>query len=667
MILIGIDTGGTFTDLVLWRDGQLVAHKVPSTPGAPELAILRGIAELGLNPRKDSAIGIRAIHGSTVATNAVLEGKGVRTAYIGNRGLKDLLTIGRQARAALYDLQPPRPRPPVPEELCLETGGRIGADGREVEPLTEADLDALVAALERLRPEAVAINLLFSYLDDRAEQAIAERIPDGIFVARSSRVLPLVGEYERGIATWINAWIGPIVSGYLQRLQAGLPGVGLSVMQSSGQAVAAKQTADMAVRLLLSGPAGGLVGAGFVGRAAGIDRLLTFDMGGTSTDVALVDGSPTLTTAGRIGGWPVAVPMVDMHTIGAGGGSIARLDPGGALQVGPESAGADPGPVCYGLGGTEPTVTDANLVLGRLRPDAFLGGRMRLDEQAAKTALLVLGKALGLDASSSGNGLAIAEQAALGVVAIANEHMAQALRVISVQRGIDPRGLTLCSFGGAGGLHVCALAEALGMERALVPIQAGVLSALGMLATPPGLVVTRTWPGLLGSLTDSVVSAELDALAADAQAALQAEGQSAAKLKRADSLDLRYEGQSYTLNLPWSGTEQTTAAFHVRHRERYGHSLDLPVELVNLRIRVTAPPYPIALSGVTTRPGRHEQARVAGCDQLAMVIDRDTIGPETAIDGPAIILDAFATTWLAPGWRAYRDQYGNLLLNDRRR
>jgi len=239
--------------------------------------------------------------------------------------------------------------------------------------------------------------------------------------------------------------------------------------------------------------------------------------------------------------------------------------------------------------------------------------------------------------------------------------------VISVQRGIDPRGLTLCSFGGAGGLHVCALAEALGMERALVPIQAGVLSALGMLATPPGLVVTRTWPGLLGSLTDSVVSAELDALAADAQAALQAEGQSAAKLKRADSLDLRYEGQSYTLNLPWSGTEQTTAAFHVRHRERYGHSLDLPVELVNLRIRVTAPPYPIALSGVTTRPGRHEQARVAGCDQLATVIDRDTIGPETAIDGPAIILDAFATTWLAPGWRAYRDQYGNLLLNDRRR
>jgi N-methylhydantoinase A len=665
MTLLGIDTGGTFTDLVLWRDGQLVVHKVPSTPGAPEVAILRGIAELGLDLKEGAAVGTRIIHGSTVATNAVLEGKGVRTAYVGNRGLKDLLTIGRQARAALYDLQPPRPRPPVPEELCLETGGRIGADGREIEPLTQEDLDALVSALDRLRPEAVAINLLFSYLDDRAERSIAERIPNGIFVARSSQVLPLVGEYERGIATWINAWIGPIVAGYLHRLKAGLPGVDLAVMQSSGEAVAAEQTADMAVRLLLSGPAGGLVGAGFVGRAAGIDRLLTFDMGGTSTDVALADGNPTLTTSARVGGWPVAVPMVDMHTIGAGGGSIARLDVGGALQVGPESAGADPGPVCYGLGGTEPTVTDANLVLGRLLPDAFLGGRMRLDDQAAKAALLRLGRALGLEASSGNPSLDVAEQAALGVVAVANEHMAQALRVISVRRGIDPRDLTLCSFGGAGGLHVCALAEALGIDNAMVPIHAGVLSALGMLATPPGRVLTRTWPGLLGALTGSAVSAELDALAADAQAALKAEGQSAVQLERADSLDLRYEGQSYTLNLPWTGIEQTTAAFHVRHRERYGHALDLPVELVNLRVRVTAPPYPIALTDAATRPGRREQARAAGCSQPATVIDRDAIGPRAVIDGPAIILDTVATTWLAPGWRACRDRYGNLLLGRR--
>jgi N-methylhydantoinase A len=662
--LIGIDTGGTFTDLVLCRDGRLLIHKVPSTPRAPEQAILRGIIELGLDLdiAAPSPTGTRVIHGSTVATNAVLEGKGVRTVYIGNRGLKDLLTIGRQARAALYDLQPPRPRPPVPEELCLETGGRIGADGREIEPLTDADLGALVAALERLRPEAVAVNLLFSYLDDRAERAIAARIPDGIFVARSSRVLPMIGEYERGIATWINAWIGPIVARYLRRLEASLPGMSLAVMQSSGEAVAAEQTADMAVRLLLSGPAGGLVGAGFVARMAGIDRVLTFDMGGTSTDVALVDGAPILTTAGRIGGWPIAVPMVDMHTIGAGGGSIARLDIGGALQVGPESAGADPGPVCYGLGGIEPTVTDANLVLGRLRPDAFLGGRMRLDDSAAAVALLRLGKALGLDGSADETGLGIAEQAALGVIAIANEHMAQALRVISVQRGIDPRDLTLCSFGGAGGLHVCALAEALGIGNAIVPIHAGVLSALGMLATPPGRVLTRTWPGLLGDLTDSAISTELDLLAAEAAAALEAEGQCADALTRADSLDLRYQGQSYTLNLVWNGIAPTTGAFHARHRERYGHSLDLPVELVNLRVRVTAPPYPVKLVEPATHPDPPTKVRVADCATPATLIQRDAIAPETVLHGPAVILDEVATTWLAPGWQARRDRYGNLLL-----
>ena len=339
MTLLGIDTGGTFTDFVLCADGRLRVHKVLSTPRAPERAILQGIRELGLDPHD-----LRVIHGSTVATNAVLEGKGARTVFVTNRGFRDLLTIGRQAREHLYDLQPPPRDPPVPAELCLETGGRLDAEGRTIEPLTEEDLTSLAEAFARLRPEAVAVDLLFSYLDGEAERAIGAAVPDGVFVSLSSAVLPEIREYERGIATWLNARTGPLVEGYLQRLADALPGAQVAVMQSSGDTVAARRAGAQAVRLLLSGPAGGLRGARLVGLAAGRSRLLSFDMGGTSTDVALVDGEPRLTTEGRVGTYPVAVPMVDMHTIGAGGGSLAWLDAGGMLQVGPESAGADPGP-----------------------------------------------------------------------------------------------------------------------------------------------------------------------------------------------------------------------------------------------------------------------------------------------------------------------------------
>jgi N-methylhydantoinase A len=661
--MLGIDTGGTFTDFVLWQDGRLHVHKVLSTPEAPERAILQGIAELGLDPT-----GLAIVHGSTVATNAALEGKGARTAYIGNRGLEDLLTIGRQARADLYELQPPPRRQPVPDQLCLGTGGRIAADGTEIEPLTEADLDALRRRLAELAPEAVAINLLFSYLDDRAERAIADALPTTLFVARSSQTLPLLGEYERGIATWLDASLGPVVAGYLERLHAGLPGARLSVMQSSGEAVAASQTARHPVRLLLSGPAGGLVGAGYVGRDAGAERLLTFDMGGTSTDVALVDGAPRLTTEGRVADWPVAVPMVDMHTIGAGGGSIARVDAGGLLLVGPESAGASPGPVCYGQGGDRPTVTDANLVLGRLRADAFLGGRMTLDLRAAQRALAGLGRELGLSGADA------AERAARGVIDLANEHMARALRVISVQRGLDPRDYVLCSFGGAGGLHVCALAEALGMTRALVPARAGVLSALGMLVSPPGRLLTRTWLGLLADRDDAEIAAAFERLAADGVDALGAEGHAPDSLRRESSVDLRYQGQSYTLNLPWQGGKATAAAFHDLHRTRYGHDLDLPVELVNLRVRLTAPAPEVSLHAADQERGPERDARLNVCaaresyvvlpshDRPARVLDRASMKVGEPLSGPTVILDDVATTWLAPGWTATLDAAGNLHL-----
>jgi N-methylhydantoinase A len=666
---LGIDTGGTFTDFVLWRDGALRVHKVPSTPAAPEQAILQGVRELGLDPA-----GLAVVHGSTVATNAVLEGKGARTAFVTNRGFGDLLAIGRQARRRLYDLQPPPAPPPVTPELCLETGGRLGADGSVLEPLVEQDLTRLRMELERLGAEAVAVNLLFSYLDDSAERAIAEALPSGCFVSLSSAVLPLMGEYERGVATWLNARVGPVVGGYLGRLRAGLPGARVAVMQSSGETVSADLAGDAAVRLLLSGPAGGLAGAGHVAQAAGIERLLTFDMGGTSTDVALVEGAPRLTLEGRIADLPVAVPMVDMHTIGAGGGSIARVDAGGVLQVGPESAGAEPGPVCYARGGEEATVTDANLVLGRLRADAFLGGRMRLDLEGARRALARLGRLLGLadgDHPSRAES-ALAAQAAGGVIDVVNEHMAQALRVISVQRGVDPGGAWLCCFGGAGGLHVCALAEALGMTRALVPERAGVLSALGMLAAPTGRLLTRAWLGPLAERGDREVDAALAHLAAEGIGALVAEGVPAATVERTDSLDLRYRGQSCTLNLPWAGGAHTAAAFHELHAARYGHDLDLPVELVNLRVRLTAPARAPTLPAVADAaaaspavpdaPAPQASVQVAGCAEQVPVRRRAQLPTGTRVSGPAVILDDVATTWLAPGWRAERDRWGNLLL-----
>ena len=649
-LFLGVDTGGTFTDFVLWKEGSLRVHKVLSTPEAPEHAILQGIRELGLEPGE-----LRLVHGSTVATNTVLEGRGVRTLFVTNRGFADLLAIGRQNRAELYDLQPEPLPPPVPPELCHETGGRLSAEGEWIEPLATADLEVLKAAVEKLRPAAVAVNLLFSWIDDSAETAIAEALPEGLFVSLSSQVLPEIREYERGMATWLNAWVGPRVQGYLQRLQHGLPGTRLSVMQSSGDTVAAKQAGENAVRMLLSGPAGGLVAARFVGQSAGREKLLTFDMGGTSTDVALIDGEPRLTREGHIGRWPVAVPMVEMHTIGAGGGSIAWLDGGGMLQVGPESAGADPGPACYGRGGRRPTVTDANLVLGRLLPEAFLGGGMPLDCAAAETAMDELAAAMGCSRL----------EAAAGIVAIADEHMARALRTISIQRGVDPAGFTLVSFGGAGGLHVCSLAEKLGMERAMVPVHGGVLSALGMLAARPGRQLTRTWLALLAELEEGAVTTALDELGGKGLSALAEEGVPAGECELRPSLDLRYQGQSYTLEVDWSGClAEAEEAFHRIHRQRYGHRMELPVELVNLRMAVRGRALPVTLEKLAapSPPEAVTKVAVAGMEEAVSCWRREELVPGTDLRGPAIVTETVATTWLAPGWRCQVDAVGNLLL-----
>jgi N-methylhydantoinase A len=648
--LLGVDTGGTFTDFVWWDGRALHIDKVLSTPEAPERAILQGIAKM-----KIPLQGLTVVHGSTVATNAVLEGKGVRTLLITNRGFGDLLTIGRQARTELYNLQPEPLSPPVPREDCLETGGRIGADGTTLEPLTEADLRQLRSEIEQRQAEAVAINLLFSFLDPEAERRIEAVVPKALFVSRSSRVLPEYREYERGITTWLNSYVGPLVEGYLQRLESRAGGAKISVMQSSGNTIAAHQAGAEAVHMLLSGPAGGLAAARFIGEQVGRSQLLTFDMGGTSTDVALLDGAVGLTTEGKIGRYPVAVPMVDMHTIGAGGGSIARVDSGGMLLVGPESAGAEPGPACYSEGGGAATVTDANLLLGRLLPDAFLGGEMVLDRDAARLAMSRVAEAL--DCSI--------EAAAEGVVRVANEHMSQALRVISIQRGVDPREFTLVSFGGAGGLHVCALAESMGIRRALIPLYGGVLSALGMLVAPHGRELSRSRIVQLDQVVDAEIEREFEQLAQQGVEALLDEGVEQGKIDRLYSVDLRYHGQSFTLNLPWQGRTVSQALFHQAHQERYGHCFDFPVELVNLRVTVREQiEVPFSLQGGDSRVSVDQIPATAVLSGIGVVpvYRREQLTTMQPLEGPLLITERVATSLVAAGWRCMVDPTGVLLL-----
>jgi N-methylhydantoinase A len=650
-MFLGIDTGGTFTDFVLYDGEQLRVHKVLSTPRAPEQAILQGIRELGITP--DSTLHI--VHGSTVATNAVLEGKGVRTAYIGNRGLGDVLLIGRQARRELYNLQPPPLRLPVERELCLETGGRLAADGSVIEPLTDADLAELRGQLQQLKPDAVAINLLFSFLDDRFERAIEDVVPDGVFVSRSSSILPEYREYERGMTTWLNAYVGPLVQGYLERLQQGVGAARLAIMHSAGGTMRADEAGRRAVQLLLSGPAGGLAGARYVGAAAGQERLLTFDMGGTSTDVALIDGEIQLTGDAHINDLPVSVPMVDMHTIGAGGGSIASVDAGGLLQVGPASAGADPGPACYGRSGTQATVTDANLVLGRLQAGAFLGGGMTLDTAAARDALSPIAAALQCGI----------EQAAHGVIRVANEHMARALRVMSIQRGHDPRDFTLMSFGGAGGLHVCALAEALNMQRAIVPAHGGVLSAFGMLAAPRTRELTRTLSAPLLQIAPAAIETALATLEEEGRAALQAEGVATNAIHVRRAVDLCYRGQAYTFTVEWQDPAASEAAFHELHAQRYGHRLELPVELVNVRVSLRGPRGQIALVPpvATQHATAISETTVHGEERPVPVYAREQLAVGQRLVGPLLITETVSTTWVAADWQAEVHDSGSLLLS----
>jgi N-methylhydantoinase A len=668
-MFIGIDTGGTFTDFLLLDDeGSLRLHKVLSTPSAPEQAIMQGISDLGIDTHN-----LQITHGSTVATNAILEGKGVKTIYITNRGLADVLTIGRQAREELYNLTPVKKPPLIPPEQCLEVDSRYGfkqGSGKQGEQLTALDVDklnTLIDELKPLEPKAVAINLLFSFMDDseeiKIEQALrnhfgSQHFNNNVFISRSSDVLPEYKEYERGMTTTLNAMVGPLMQGYLNRLQQKAEGCVLSIMQSSGGTASVEHAGRYPVHLLLSGPAGGLIGAKCVAAQSGFNRLLSFDMGGTSTDVSIIDKDIGFTTESKIGGYPVSVPMVDMHTIGAGGGSIASVDAGGMLLVGPESAGADPGPACYGKGGTQPTVTDANVVLGRLLPEAFLGGGMTLDKQASEKAVQTIADKLGITLF----------EAAKGIIDVVNDHMVRALRVMSVQRGEDPKDYTLVSFGGAGGLHVCALAEALGMNKALVPIHAGVLSALGMLAAEQSRERSLTVNKLVKDCERADLDQAFSHLLTQAkqellESATDDLATSHSSLATVLSVDVRYKGQSHALNLQWTGLENIEHAFHQKHEQAYGHQMDIDIELVNLRVRVIEEGAQFSVPEWQHSEELDEQfTSMPSMDARIPVINRAGLHTNQTINGPALITETSSTTWLAQGWTATVDKVGSLAL-----
>lgn len=648
---LGIDAGGTFTDFVLIDDNGWEIHKVLSTPSNPADAILQGIEEMGLMDDVEHG-SIYIVHGSTVATNAALERKGAKTVYIANKGFKDVLTIGRQARQELYNLAPKVIEPPVPSELCLEVDCRRGSKGEILQALSDEDIEHLVNEVEKLKPEAVAINLLFSFLDDEEEKRLEAALMDHYFVSRSSFVLPKYKEYERGIATWLNASLGPKVLNYMQRLMASLEGCQVSIMQSSGGTMAIEQAANRAANLLLSGPAGGLSAVRTIGKSCNEDRIISFDMGGTSTDVALMDGDFRLTDEGKINHWPIAIPMLEMATIGAGGGSIAWIDEAQMLHVGPESAGSFPGPACYGNGGTQPTVTDANVVLGRLRPEAFLGGGMNLDYGKAEAAVSALAEQLNMDT------VALAR----GIVTIAEHQMVRALHSISIQKGYDPSEFLLCCFGGAGGMHVCSLAEQMKIDQAIVPINSGVLSAFGMLSAPKQRQYTQTYIRLWSQLNAQEIERYFEEMEATGRHELLKEQTLPEDIQVERSLDLRYLGQSFTLNIPYSDTSDKL--FIQKHLDQYGHTLESDIEIVNLCVGLKAPGKVSSLPNFQPKNKdlSSRQVNLPTEEQKVSIYEREKLHSGSTLIGPAIITEKVSTTWLKPGWSLKVDSVGNLIL-----
>jgi N-methylhydantoinase A len=631
---IAIDTGGTFTDCVFVSGQGLRVLKVRSTPADPGGAVLNAVEQIA----GSNEVEVR--HGTTVGTNALLERTGARVAFVTTAGFEDTIAIGRQARPKLYDLFFQKEEPLAGKELRFGVAERVAADGTVLRAADDAELNRLREAITQAAPEAIAISLLFGFANPANEKAVAASLVAlGVPLSLSHEILPEFREYERGSTVLINAYLAPKMQHYLTGLNEKLEARGskLFVMQSSGGIIDAPVAAREPVRTILSGPAGGVVGAARVAKQAGFSKILTFDMGGTSTDVALLtDGALRTTSEFQILGMPVAVPMLDIHTVGAGGGSIASFDRAGVLKVGPQSAGADPGPICYGKG-EQPTVTDANLLLGRIEPDGFLSGGMHLDHGRARQFLT---RAMGA--------VGTVETFAEGIVRLVDVNMMQALRKISVEQGHDPRDFVLASFGGAGPLHACALARALRVPRVLVPRMPGALSAYGILISDIVRDFSRT----------VMLSPEDERLA----------GHFAELGEGERSLDLRYAGQGYELNVPWSSDFVTQ--FNELHRRRYGYSDEKrPVEIVNVRVRCVSATKRIEERIEALRLGDGEQAvlrtKQIYCDGAwrdGKVYARDRLEPGDTFQGPAVIVEYTATTFVEPGAQVTVDGFRNLVI-----
>ena len=667
---IGIDIGGTFIDIVIAEAGRLRLVKVSSTPAAPEKGVLDALRRETEHRVSPGSVE-RIAHGSTVATNALLERTWARTALLTTEGFRDVLEIGRQNRPALYDLSVTRAPDVVPRSLRFEIEERIDANGGVLRPLDPEQVERVIEAVDAAGVDSVAVVFLFSYLNREHEATVGAALSNRLQVpvVLSSEVLPEFREYERTSTTAICAALRPIVGEYLSGLEEGaremgLPGQG-QIMQSSGSVTRARVAEEAPARILLSGPAAGVEGARTIGRLAGEPNLLTLDMGGTSADVALIhEGKAEWTTEGAIGGYPVSLPMIGIHTIGAGGGSLAWIDEGGALRVGPASAGADPGPACYGRGGDRPTVTDAHAVLGHVLADHAIGGLDRLDINRARTAIATIAEPLGMGI----------EEAAFGILAVADAAMERAIRVISVEKGYDPRSFALLAFGGAGPLHAVSVARSLSIPKVIVPAWAGVLSALGLLAAEAGHdlsqgMVRRFGPDLLAELDSA-----MRRLRGRGTEILSGEGIAPEDVQFRSSFDLRYVGQSHEINVSVAEGPLTAESLsrarddydHV-HRLRFGHAaVDDPVEIVAARVHAAGPRTPLDWAADPGKGSPLPKETMAWFDAggpvRCAVMDRGAMAPGTPVNGPAVLVGEDATLVVPPGVSGSCDPYGSIIL-----
>jgi len=657
---IAVDTGGTFTDCVWVERGKLRMTKVFSTPADPSQAIVQALAQI-----VPASAEIVLLHGTTVGTNTLLQRKGARVAFVTTAGFEDTIEIGRQNRPKLYDLCFQRTPPLVERSMRFGVPERVSSDGEILQKPTREELRRLAREVHACGAEAIAVSTLFAFANPENERAVGRVLEElGLPLSLSHIILPEFREYERASTVVVNAYLQPIMQGYLQRLDlqtrrrsAGKPKTPhVFVMQSSGGITSLEAASRQPVRTVLSGPAGGVIGAAAMARASGFERVITFDMGGTSTDVALVEDEPAPNNEADVAGLPVRVPMLDIHTVGAGGGSLARFDAGGALHVGPESAGADPGPICYGRG-LQPTVTDANLLLGRLPADKFLGGEFKLDLPRTHSLTAAWLKQQHVHMSP--------EQFAEGMIRVVNANMERALRVVSIERGHDPRDYTLVAFGGAGGLHACGLALALGIPRVVVPLLPGALSAYGILSSDVIKDYCRTAVMKLGrALPSSKLRQYFESLESRARQDFREDGWNG-KLHFERSADLRYQGQGFEINVPSSAT--FVADFHSRHQFRYGYSHpEREVELVTLRVRARLRS-PRVAAGRSSRPLESKETdrrRVwfGGKGIVTAILAREALTSNRPLHGPAVITEYSATTVVPLGARFHTDRTGNLIV-----